>query len=259
MLKITTVEAAELIKLIANQARRQLANRQLLRTVKADAHYRLNRDLDGADDNGEVYAFVKMLDEARTKADADRVALDAEITATAYLDDFTAKRRADLTVKRAQEQGLTVTREDVMATETAKATQHYSVNAAVAELRTKKQNVTKITQKDDSAQHCNNHVWVLSKKPLSGNFDACSLATYITKRELIGRTPKGLRLKVGNNDSGSFFANDSYEFFFTEHEALEFLANEANKMADLLNERKLSMTRLLCDAHDAIRNIKDHK
>lgn len=254
MLKITTIEAAELIKLIANQARRQLANRQLLRTVKADAHYRLNRDLDGADDNGEVYAFVKMLDEARTKADVDRIALDAEIDATAYCNDFSAKRRADYTVKRAAENGLVITREEVMATETARATQHYSVNAAIAELR--KAQTVKV---EKGAPAPEKFFYVVSNKPLCFNYDAAPLKSYIDKRVYVNETEKGFRLGLDASNAkekNAFFSFEKYKFFDTEIEAVEYLADKANRMAADLDARKLTMTRLLCDAHNLLRELK---
>lgn len=99
-------------------------------------------------------------------------------------------------------------------------------------------------------------MWFIRKPALSSKYKAYELSRYIDKYKVIKETPKGWRVECRYNDQGRVMLEEHYHAFYSENDALEFLASEANNMAALLDERKLSYTRLLCDCHDALRKTK---
>lgn len=263
MFKITTLEAATLIKAMVEETRAMLNRNMTLRDIKSNLADLIARDLEGADDNGEVTAVLHAVQNIRTKAGFYNTLLDAGLEASTFHNNFTKCRRADLTIKRCAEQGFTVTRSDVFSTKTAKLNDNYSVDMAVAELRNR-QNANNVkepekVEKDDIAQNAPRVVWVISKPALSVNWDALPFETYIDRREVMKETVKGMRLAMRHTDKGSFYSNERYAFFDSEAEALEYLADQANKAAEVLETRKLSIMRLLCEAHDALRVARQNQ
>ncbi|MGN7914706.1 hypothetical protein [Enterobacter sp. 22466] len=102
-------------------------------------------------------------------------------------------------------------------------------------------------------------IYVTDKTPVSANWIP-TLGTYhlIQEREVIKRTDKGYRLKVGYaGEKGTMFLDTHYNFFDTRAEALEFIASEANRIAGVLDEQKQRAVTLLCEAHDALREFKE--
>lgn len=99
------------------------------------------------------------------------------------------------------------------------------------------------------------YVWTTYKDPLDVRWDASDLSRLITRHVAIKETEKTWRVECSYSAKGTVLRKDKYNFFLSEQAALEFIANEANKMAATLNERKLTYTRLLCDAHDALKDL----
>jgi hypothetical protein len=100
------------------------------------------------------------------------------------------------------------------------------------------------------------YVWVIRKESITASgYKAKDIDGYLKKREVVNITPKGMRLKM-SEDWISFHPYERYDFFETERAALEFIANEANKVAGELNDIKLTYTSLLCEAHDTLNKLK---
>lgn len=99
------------------------------------------------------------------------------------------------------------------------------------------------------------HIWVIRSGRFSGESMASDLKSYIGRYEVIKETPKGYRVKVNYSENGTVMTYEKYDIFQSEKELLEHIADKANKMADVLDKQKLSYTRLLCDAHDALRDL----
>jgi len=99
------------------------------------------------------------------------------------------------------------------------------------------------------------YIWVVRKGLLTGMGMASELKSYIGCYEVMKETPKGYRVKVNYSKDGSVMTHEKYDIFQSEKELLEHIADKANKMADVLDKQKLSYTRLLCDAHDALRDL----
>ena len=101
-------------------------------------------------------------------------------------------------------------------------------------------------------------IYVTDKAPIAAN-RIPTLGTYslIQEREVIKRTDKGYRLKVGYaGEKGTMFLDTHYNFFDNRAEALEFIASEANRIAGVLDELKQRAVTLLCDTHGALRELK---
>ncbi|HFU2857277.1 TPA: hypothetical protein ACGQ50_000817 [Enterobacter cloacae] len=99
------------------------------------------------------------------------------------------------------------------------------------------------------------YVYVLSKGTLDPHYTPFELDRYVECRRFIKETPKGLRLEMSYTDKGSMYLHDKYHFFDTKEELLEHIANECNKVAAALEEKKLGYVRLMCEATDAIREL----
>ncbi|MCZ9286996.1 hypothetical protein OM258_17730 [Escherichia albertii] len=99
----------------------------------------------------------------------------------------------------------------------------------------------------------NQNMWFIRKPTCSDKYKALDVHHYIEQYEIINKTPKGWRVKCRYSDKGRVLLKNSYHCFCSEKDALEFLANEANNMAALLDERKLTYVRLLCDCRDALK------
>ncbi|ECN9265150.1 hypothetical protein ZL58_14035 [Salmonella enterica subsp. enterica serovar Typhimurium] len=91
------------------------------------------------------------------------------------------------------------------------------------------------------------YVWVVDKKPVSEKYDPMKIESYISKRELIKETPKGLRLSMSGGTWDSFFANTYYEFFYSEIDALAFIKAEAEAAIDAVINRHLALQHLVHD------------
>ncbi|MEB2478122.1 hypothetical protein QMM96_22085 [Citrobacter freundii] len=100
------------------------------------------------------------------------------------------------------------------------------------------------------------HIWIISRKMLVSSSNASELSFYVKRWEVVNETPKGYRVKYTNSEETTVFMHQKYHIFTSEKDALEFIADQANKIADILDKRKLTFTRLLCDAHDALRKFK---
>ncbi|ELW1646141.1 hypothetical protein NTH58_001147 [Enterobacter oligotrophicus] len=103
-------------------------------------------------------------------------------------------------------------------------------------------------------------IFVISKKPVTTTYIPSQLKGYIPlikEYEVIKRTAKGYRLSVSYaHEKGSMYLDEHYEFFTTYKSALEFVASEANKVAGELEKLKLRSIRLMCEAHDELRNVE---
>lgn len=101
-------------------------------------------------------------------------------------------------------------------------------------------------------------LYVTKKRPVTENYVPSGLndvPPVIRKLEVIKRTLKGFRLRVSYApEKGTTFLDDNYFFFYTYADALEFVASEANRVAGELEERKQQAIRLMCLAHDELRN-----
>ncbi|HAU6297907.1 TPA: hypothetical protein JD836_14445 [Citrobacter freundii] len=100
------------------------------------------------------------------------------------------------------------------------------------------------------------YIWTLSRKILVGSSNAAELPFYVNRWEVVKETPKGYRVKYNTGNDTTTFMHEKYWIFTSEKDLLEFIADQANKLADILDKRKLTFTRLLCDAHDALRKFK---
>lgn len=99
------------------------------------------------------------------------------------------------------------------------------------------------------------YIWVLRKSALSGDSLPNELEGYVKRYEVIKETPMGYRVKINYSQNGTVITHEKYDVFQSEKDLLEFIADKANKAADMLDKRKLYYTRLLCDAHDAMRDL----
>ncbi|HHR5658214.1 TPA: hypothetical protein ACS62H_004680 [Klebsiella pneumoniae] len=103
-------------------------------------------------------------------------------------------------------------------------------------------------------------IYVTKKRPVTENYVPSGLndgLPVIRKLEVIKRTTKGFRLRVSHApEKGTMFLDDHNFFFYTYADALEFVASEANRVAGELEERKQQAVRLMCEAHDELRNHK---
>ncbi|HAT3959760.1 TPA: hypothetical protein I9Y37_001899 [Citrobacter freundii] len=100
------------------------------------------------------------------------------------------------------------------------------------------------------------YIWTLSRKMLTPNSTAADLSVYVNRWEVVKETPKGYRVKYTTGNDTTTFMREKYFIFTSEKDLLEFIADQSNKLADILDKRKLSFTRLLCEAHDALRKFK---
>ena len=100
------------------------------------------------------------------------------------------------------------------------------------------------------------YIWTLSRQMLTPNSTAADLSAYVNRWAVVKETPKGYRVKYSTGNDTTIFVHDKYFIFTSEKDLLEFIADQANKLADILDKRKLSFTRLLCDAHDGLRKFK---
>lgn len=132
MIKVTTIESANLIATISDDICHLIGRNRSLKSAKAQALWRVN---DGGDAAGEAKAFVEILTPIRTKTDAFAWGMEGAEAAKRFQEDFDRCQRADLTVKRCAEEGLNISREDVFATTTARLNKIYSVNEAIKELK----------------------------------------------------------------------------------------------------------------------------
>jgi len=83
-------------------------------------------------------------------------------------------------------------------------------------------------------------IYVTDKAPVAVNWiPTLGMYPLIQEREVIKRTDKGYRLKVGYaGEKGTMFLDTHCNFFDTRVEALEFVASEANRIAGVLEEQK---------------------
>ncbi|MDV7001816.1 hypothetical protein [Enterobacter asburiae] len=102
-------------------------------------------------------------------------------------------------------------------------------------------------------------LYVTDKAPVSTNWiPTLGMYHLIQEREVIKRTDKGYRMTIGYaGEKGTMFLDTHYNFFDTRAEALEFIASEANRIAGALDVMKQKAVTLLCETHDALRELKN--
>lgn len=99
------------------------------------------------------------------------------------------------------------------------------------------------------------YIWVIRNGRFAAESMASDLKSYIGRFEVIKETPKGYRVKVNYSENGTVMTHEKYNIFQSEKDLLEYVADKANKVADMLDKQKLSYTRLLCAAQDALRDL----
>ncbi|MJS61876.1 hypothetical protein DOC35_19535 [Salmonella enterica subsp. enterica] len=98
-------------------------------------------------------------------------------------------------------------------------------------------------------------LYVLSKGMIKADYIP-DLEQVTTLRRVIKETPQGLRLcavDAPEDFKGFLYMRQHYHFFDTFAELMEAIAAQANAAAAELEARKQEATRLMCDAHDALR------
>ncbi|HBM2815666.1 TPA: hypothetical protein LU109_003578 [Enterobacter hormaechei subsp. xiangfangensis] len=104
-------------------------------------------------------------------------------------------------------------------------------------------------------------LFVMFLNPVDAKSAPVRLEHLYEEREVMKETPTGFQLRSlkTNFDSTHFYGAKHYRFFDTEVQALEYLASECNRIAGVLEERKLETIRRMADCHDAIKALKETK
>lgn len=103
-------------------------------------------------------------------------------------------------------------------------------------------------------------VFYTDKKPVSMNYVRVlsSPLPLIGQFEIAKKTDKGYRaIPSYKGCKGRVYLESNYCFFDTYKEALEFVAQEANRVAGKLEELKLKAIKLMCEAQDELRTINN--